>query len=75
MYINMRMVALNKLKIGVKARISHVGKNAHLLAERGIYVGLEFEIFQRNGDSCILRVAGGKITIRTDLRGIKCQQE
>ena len=66
---------LARLKIGIEARISHVGKDAFWLAERGIYVGLEFEIFQRIGDSCILQLAGGKIAIRTDLRKIKCQQE
>ncbi len=66
---------LAHLKIGAKARISHVGKDAFWLAERGIYVGLEFRIFQRNGASCILWFAGGKVAIRTDLRRIKCQQE
>jgi hypothetical protein len=66
---------MDKLKIGVKARISHIGKDAFWLAERGIYAGLGFEIFQRSGNSCILRLAGGKIAIRTDLREIKCQQE
>ncbi len=62
------------LKIGVKARISYIGKNASWLAERGIYVGLEFEIFQRSGDSYILQFAGGKVAIRTDVREIKCQR-
>lgn len=66
---------MNKLKIGVKARISYIGRDAFLLAERGIYVGLEFEIFQRVGDSCILWLAGGKVAIRTNLKEIKCQQQ
>ena len=63
---------LMHLKIAEKAQVDSVeGTNMFRLVEQGLREGLEFELFQRGKDSCILRLAGGKVAIRTDLRKIK----
>jgi len=66
---------LTHLKIGEKAQIDYIeGVNAFWLIEKGLRKGLEFELFQQNGNNCVLRLVGGKIAIRTDLRKIKVKK-
>jgi Fe2+ transport system protein FeoA len=63
-----RSIPLEKLRAGQAARISRVhGRpdHVHRLEEFGIRGGTRIEMF-RQGNPCIVRMAGNKICLRTD---------
>jgi len=63
-----KSIPLNLLRAGQSARVDNVfgqPDHVHRLMEFGLHGGTRVEMF-RPGNPCIIRVAGGKVCLRSD---------